>query len=350
MLCCSPLAVRQDEESDCLASYPRFAELLAEHLRRQDRSPAWLAGRLGVHPSTVGRWLDGVTRPDSPETIIRIADCLGVPSGDARADLLAAAGYAAASVPAAGKPPSSRYRRSPFVHLAARAAVQAPNWLAAPLLAQPSIYAAAPWPAPDALVGPGCGSAGLDLGQQRLSITSAFGPYFGGLLERPHIYVELAGQVDAPAPAALAQLPPLERMAWALNNPRGPRALVVAAEAGMGKSTLAAKLLRCLLQQRDFDLLIGDSAKRSRVEPASGVVEPLQPSFWNVDSCFAHLRSQLGLPPTASAGSGDIADRLAGRRVLIVIDNLESVTGRDELLRRLGRLLNRDVRAVLTTR
>lgn len=328
--------------------YPQFAELLNHYLREQDRTVSWLAGRLGVHASTVSRWSDGVTRPDSPETVVRIADCLHVPSGTARGELLAAAGYAA--VAASAVPVSAVAHRNPLVRVAGRAAARAPGWLAAPLLAQPAVYAAVPWQAPDILTGPGCGSGGLDLGQQRLAISSAFGSYFAGLLERHHSYVDLPGQIDAPAPSGLEQLPPFERMAWALNHPRGPRALVVAAEAGMGKSTLAAQLLRCLLQQRDFDLLIGDSAKQSRVDLSTGSVESLLPGFWNVNSCFARLRSQLGLPYSDSAATSDIGDRLAGRRVLIVIDNLESVTGRDELLRRLGRLLNRDVRAVLTTR
>ncbi len=326
--------------------YPQFAELLNRYLQRQDRTMSWLAQRLGVYPSTVSRWLEGVTRPDSPETVIRIADCLGVSDGADRAELLAAAGYAA--VPAtAGADVAHRH---PLVRLAGQLAAQAPNWLAAPLLAQPVVYAAVPWSAHDALIPPGCGSIGLDLGQQRLAVSGALGSYFAGLLERDHIYTDLPEQVDAPAPGGLAPLPPLERMAWALNHPRGPRALVIAAEAGMGKSTLAAQLLRCLLHQRDFDLLIGDSAKQSRVDLASGTIQALQPGFWDVDSCLAHLRAQLGLPPTTSTGTGDIADRLAGRRVLLVIDNLEAVTGRDELLHRLGRLLTRDVRAVLTTR
>ena len=329
--------------------YPEFAELLTDHLRRADRTASWLAKRLGVHPATVGRWLEGSTRPDSPQTVQRIADCLGLHTVAEKTSLLAAAGYAATLEP---DPPAAQaaQRGSPLVRLAGRTAAHLPAWLSAPLLAQPAIYAAVPWSVGNVPAAADCGDAGLDLGQQRLAISSAFGSYFAGLLERDHIYVELGGQVDAPAPGGLAQLPPLERMAWALNHPRGPRALLIAAEAGMGKSTLAAQLLRCLLQQGDFDLLIGDSAKQSRVNLASGAVEPLEPGFWSVDSCLAHLRSQLGLPPTDAANTNDLADRLAGRRALIVLDNLESVAGRDELLRRLRPLLNRDVRAVITAR
>lgn len=169
--------------------YPQFAELLNQYLREQDRTVSWLAGRLGIHASTVSRWSDGVTRPDSPETVVRIADCLHVSSGTARSELLAAAGYAAVPAPAAPAPAVAH--RNPLVRVAGRAAARAPGWLAAPLLAQPAVYAAVRWQAPDILTGPGCGSSGLDLGQQRLAISSAFGSYFAGLLERDYCYVDL---------------------------------------------------------------------------------------------------------------------------------------------------------------
>ena len=58
--------------------YPEFAELLNEHLKKKDRTPTWLARRLGMNPSTVARWLNHNRRPGSPETVIRIADILGI--------------------------------------------------------------------------------------------------------------------------------------------------------------------------------------------------------------------------------------------------------------------------------
>lgn len=70
--------------------YPEFMDLLGAHLGQIDRSQSWLAERLGVSPSTVSRWLEGISRPRSPEQIIRIADLLGID----RNKLLASAGYA----------------------------------------------------------------------------------------------------------------------------------------------------------------------------------------------------------------------------------------------------------------
>ena len=73
--------------------YHEFAHLLEEHLQRVDRSAAWLAGRLKLTPGAVSRWLSGESRPKDPETIIRIADILGVHDHTQRQALLVAAGY-----------------------------------------------------------------------------------------------------------------------------------------------------------------------------------------------------------------------------------------------------------------
>ncbi|MBX3050625.1 MAG: XRE family transcriptional regulator [Caldilineaceae bacterium] len=74
-----------------MAYQPEFAELIVQALTRLDRSPAWLAQRLGVNPSTVSRWLNQSGRPADPETVVRVADILGL-SGQVQG-LLAAAGY-----------------------------------------------------------------------------------------------------------------------------------------------------------------------------------------------------------------------------------------------------------------
>lgn len=71
--------------------YPEFADLLAEVLKRQDRTPTWLAHRLKVSPSTVNRWLNQGRRPGSAQTISQIADILGLTKQ--RQALLIAAGY-----------------------------------------------------------------------------------------------------------------------------------------------------------------------------------------------------------------------------------------------------------------
>lgn len=70
---------------------PEFAELIVQALARLDRSPSWLAQRIDVNPSTVSRWLNQGARPGDPETVVRVADVLGM-TGQVQ-ELLAAAGF-----------------------------------------------------------------------------------------------------------------------------------------------------------------------------------------------------------------------------------------------------------------
>jgi hypothetical protein len=74
--------------------YPEFAGLLNHYLQRADqRSAAWLARKLQLHPSTVAKWLNGDSRPRRPEVVIQLADILQVYDAEERQKLLQAAGY-----------------------------------------------------------------------------------------------------------------------------------------------------------------------------------------------------------------------------------------------------------------
>lgn len=330
--------------------YVAFAELLDRALTDAERSESWLAQRIGVHRSTVNRWRRGEARPDTPELIVRVTDCLGVFDANIRQTWLVAAGYAIPNTTLPWAQPTAQEQSAHSPGWMNRAIQAAPEWLAQVLLKQHHIYKELAWDYDSTVFPVGCGDHGLDLAQQRLALSTAFGAYFASLLERDYSYAPLTGQIDAPTPRGLEAVGDLGRVGWALHHPRGPRAIVVAADAGMGKSTLAARLVRCLMQQGDFDLLLGDSAKRERVSVFTGAVSALPHIIYDVSSCFEHLRTQLGLPSRPGGNEADIADRLAGRRTLLVIDNLDTIGQQDELLRRLNRLLNRDIRAILTTR
>lgn len=73
--------------------YPQFAELLGSYLSVKDRSASWLAQKLRVSTSTVTRWLNGTSRPGTPERVVQILDILGVYDTDKQVELLEAAGY-----------------------------------------------------------------------------------------------------------------------------------------------------------------------------------------------------------------------------------------------------------------
>ncbi|MCI0562713.1 MAG: AAA family ATPase [Nitrososphaera sp.] len=200
-----------------------------------------------------------------------------------------------------------------------------------------------------------CGDKGINLAQQRLLISTAFGTYFAGLLERDHGYVAIQGQIDSPAPPGQEPLLPIERIFWALQYAKGPRLIVIAAEGGMGKSTLAAKIVRCLFTEQAIDMILGDSAKTQQVDILSGEVVDLDPGYYDAVSCYERLCSQLGLPfqnrnVDEKKVLNDIRNRLEGRRAIIILDNLETVARGDRLLNSLRAITDRDTRAIITTR
>ena len=104
-----------------MSYYPEFSRLLNQALQSRDRSASWLAQRLGVSPSTVGRWLNNGTRPGTPEMVSQIADILGI-TADRQALLVAASfGY----VQARPDPPSAESSDGaeaavPEIHISSR--------------------------------------------------------------------------------------------------------------------------------------------------------------------------------------------------------------------------------------
>ena len=207
-------------------------------------------------------------------------------------------------------------------------------------------------PVPFRIVDDACGEKPFPLGHQRLMITAGLGAYFAELLEREPLYIELPGQIEATIGEATG-LPPLQQLIWSLMDARGPQVVVLAGDGGFGKSTLAAKIVRCLVERQAVDLILGDSAKTQVVDPVTGIVTPLSAAFYSSEEFSARLSEQLGLPlsPTTSRGRMTQArDRLAGRRAVVVVDNLESVSESSELWVELRRLASRDVRVIVTTR
>ena len=70
-----------------------FARLLNDRLNARGQSGSWLARRLRVSPSTVARWRNSDTLPESADIIGRVLDVLGVLDGEERKAFYEAAGY-----------------------------------------------------------------------------------------------------------------------------------------------------------------------------------------------------------------------------------------------------------------
>ena len=201
------------------------------------------------------------------------------------------------------------------------------------------------------LVSSACGNVPINLAQQRLLVSTSFGSYFAGLLERQNLYLDLESQIDCPATAQLEGLQPLQRIFWLLGYARGPRTMIIGGEGGMGKSTLSAKIIRCLYQEQAVDLILGDSAKCEHVNAITREIMKFPPGYYDPSSFYGRLCSQLGLPDLPGKQAIEaVKDRLVGRKAVIMVDNLETVEKGDELLNSLKKITSRDVRAIVTTR
>ncbi len=200
-----------------------------------------------------------------------------------------------------------------------------------------------------------CGNRAIDLSQQRLTVSNAFGSYFAGLLEADNIHTLLPEQIDCRVPNAPVELSTIEQIMWSFTQAHGQRLLVIGADAGMGKSTLAAKLTRCLFERRNIELILGDSAKNQIVNLVTGTVHSQEAAIYSADTCIKKICAQVGVPYPSGRNARRhaltaIVDKLVDRKVIIIVDNLETVDKMDELLRDLEALLSPNVRAIVTSR
>ena len=69
---------RNREEAGDIAPLEDFSDLLSRLLYERERSASWLARHVGVHPSTVCRWLDGTSYPNSIERVSVIMTALSI--------------------------------------------------------------------------------------------------------------------------------------------------------------------------------------------------------------------------------------------------------------------------------
>lgn len=209
-------------------------------------------------------------------------------------------------------------------------------------------------PEPTPIIETTCGDRPLNLADQRLHISLTFGAYFTSLLEKEALYTPIPGQLVCAQAASSPIKDPLQYAMWTLIDAKGARILLLAAEGGMGKSTLASKLIRCLYEREDIDMILGDSAKQYLVNPVTGHVDTTQPGYYSAQSFLERISAQLGLVYDATRNDAQhistIQDRLIDRRAIIVVDNLESVRQSDRIIQILNALVNRRIRAIITTR
>lgn len=261
-----------------MSRFPQLAEQLSQWLQHEERSASWVANRLEINPSTVNRWVNGETRPNSPEEVLRLCDVLGLHKGEQHNAMLAAAGYAPANSKAIAlptPPPSATLLDSIVNSVVDQAIERSPAPIGRWLSDQLSIYEKQAIGVPPLTTSTVVIAQAIDLDQQRLLLSSSLGAYFTGLLERDNLYIDLAQQIDAPVGLSQTQVSPLQQLLWALQHPRGPQALIIAADGGMGKSTLAAQLVRALVHGHGVDLILGDSAKTRQANVVTSTIRDI---------------------------------------------------------------------------
>jgi len=284
--------------------YPQFARILSRYLHERDRSGSWLARRLGVSPATVNRWLSGERRPNSPERVIEIAKALNINELQVQNDLLMAAGYGyahpeqeltqASAFEQKASPPTEQdsllpdewESTQPDAEVLSRSAPRARRWIAT--ARQRIKQAFLPKPDIPRILPDNCGSAPLSLREQMLTLSTAFGMYFVGLLERENSFVPIQDQVRI-ADDRVDHPNSYEAILQRLLQD-DIRITVLASEGGMGKSTIAAQIIRCLFELEAVDVIIGDSAKSQMFDVDHAELWPqsilamLMPSIFSIDS------------------------------------------------------------------
>ena len=204
-----------------------------------------------------------------------------------------------------------------------------------------------------------CGETGIDLAYRLPLVSSAFGSYFAGLLQEANSYCYLDQQIECAPTADTRSFPALSRIQFLLRKPRGPLILFIAGASGIGKTTLATKIIKCLFEENDVDTILGGSAKTAYVDIVTQDVRSAEADFRDPLSFYRRLYTQLGLPPVREdARPEQLVKRIRGwlggrrQRTVITLDNLDSLD--DMAVRHLTQMLlpilNRDCRAIVTTR
>ncbi|MFN2202582.1 MAG: helix-turn-helix domain-containing protein, partial [Caldilineaceae bacterium] len=232
-----------------MSDYDEFERLVNDALLRMDRSPTWLAQRLGVSQSTVSRWLNHSSRPGNPEIVVRLADILGLSSE--RQALLVAVGFG--------------YQEGDHVGSTLSSASRQPDPEQAQPLAEP------------------------DKGDQ--------------VRRAPH-------NLPSPATPFVGRRREIDDVLARLRDP-ACRLLTLVGQGGMGKTRLAIEVARRAYEQEDVT--------------ADGVFFVGLETLSRPDQVGVAIASSLGLPVEGADPYGLALSYMAGKRLLLVLDNFEQL-------------------------
>jgi hypothetical protein len=143
----------------------------------------------------------------------------------------------------------------------------------------------------------------------------------------------------------------LSTMVNTLIDTSGPSMIVITGLGGLGKTAAAAEISRRLLQEHQFEAVIGDSAKEQLF--AGGDIVQLRKATLDFDALLDSIARQLGrweIPTLKAAEKRSVIGRLLQQhRYLLLVDNLETAENAQALVTQVRAHLGRS-RALVTSR
>lgn len=141
----------------------------------------------------------------------------------------------------------------------------------------------------------------------------------------------------------------------AITNERGDDVVSVVGEGGVGKTAISYEAVQTAIDSGGFTRVAWVSATKPHSGPANAEGEPFRVTYWSDLQLEIATQLDLDLGPSRALWSAEFGRRMAaldpGERLLVVVDNLETVPDATDAIQQLRRFgITNPHRLVVTTR